>query len=94
MVNAAADASPPIATVWIPPRSGRMPVKVPLKYPKTKSASSVTATDVYSAVMSCGITMYGASGTSPPTMYDIAMVKALERARFGSGASMPSSNAS
>jgi hypothetical protein len=48
--NAAAEAAPPIAVVCSAPRNGVIPVILPLTYPKTNSAASVTATETPSAV--------------------------------------------
>ena len=43
-------ASPPVVSIWRPPRNGARPVKRLFTAPNAKSATSVTPTDTGSAV--------------------------------------------
>ncbi len=65
--NAAAAASPPIATVCTALRSGGAPVNRPFTNPNTNSATIVTATDTDSPRRGTATKKYGARGISPPS---------------------------
>ncbi len=49
IVNAAIDASPPMAAACSALRSGLAPVNLPLTYPNTSKASNVTTAEIFSA---------------------------------------------
>lgn len=66
MTKAAAAASPPTRAVWNALRPGIVPVKRPLIYPNTVSATRVTTTEISNAVWARAETIYGASGMIPP----------------------------
>ena len=65
--KAAAAAKPPISIVCNPLLQALIPVKLPFTNPNTNSAISVTITEIESACSFELATMYGNSGTSPPT---------------------------
>lgn len=92
MEYAAADARAPMRAVWKALLKGWLPVKYPFAKPKIINAIKVKATDATRAFLATEMIMYGKRGTSPPTTYEMAIVKALCSALIGSGFSSPSSN--